>query len=86
MVDTRMAKNKEELKDIMELEYNHSILASIKQDIISIEWKMEHLKAQLERLNREKSRAEKSISKYYEKYNNDPYAERIPKYGRKRSY
>jgi len=76
MIDTKMATNEEELKDIMKLEHDHSILTAIKHDIINVENKIEHLKAQLERLHREKSRAEKSISQYQMKYGNDPYIDR----------
>lgn len=76
MVDTKKAKNEEELKDIMKLEHDRSILTAIKHDIINIENKIAHLEAQLERLCREKSRAEKSISQYRTKYGNDPHVDR----------
>ena len=80
MVDTRIAKNREELTDIMNYEHNCSLLSSINQDICGMELKITHLNAQLNRLHREKSRVEKSISKYHIKYNNDPNFNRLDNY------
>ena len=68
MIDTTNYKSRSQLMDAMDFEHSLALLPVIKQDIMSTESKIARLELVLKRLYSEKSRVEKSIANFYEKY------------------